>query len=328
MNKKTAVILMTMAMASVPAGAFAAATDVTAEQLLADAAVYFMDAPGVDGTMGFKMEGSMAVSSEDSPETSMGLSVKGNLDVKKAADPLKMAMTGDVTIGFFGQSIPTTMEMYMIQDGEDVDVYHLENSQGNQDGTWRHERKELDDVWEGWEPDERAEFKEEFLEELAEARIKLNWDIQDTGKTYDVTGQLTYDDLLPLIAEIEDDDDADREELEMAKKLLKALKVNISASFDKETHGLLKAHIDLADTDLAALNQELADILAESMDMGTGASTKITFDLKDSSFDTEYSYDSVPEITVPDEALQTPADRNDAWDDDWDDDWDEEEDDD
>lgn len=308
MKKKAAVILMTMVITGIPAGAFAAETaDVTAEQLLADAITYFFDAPGVDGTMGFNVEGSMAISSEDSPETSMGLSVKGDFDVKKAADPLKLALDGDVTIGFFGQSIPTAIEMYMIQDGENVDIYHLEDSQGSEAGSWQHEREELEDIWENWDPDEREEFKKEFLEELDDAKIKLNWNVQDMGETYDVTGQLTYDDLLPLVEELEEDDDMDQEELDMVKTFFQVLKVNINASFDKETHGLLTAHVDLADTDLEALNQKLSDLLAESMGMENGSSTTIKFDMKENSFDAEYHYDSVPEITVPDEALQTPA---------------------
>ncbi|MDO5540094.1 MAG: hypothetical protein Q4F83_08450 [Eubacteriales bacterium] len=310
MNKKMIAIAMTMVVASVPVGVFAEETaDVTAQQLFTDAAAYAIEVPGMTGSLQFGGEGSLKISGEGSPEASFGASVSGAFDLKKAADPLKMEMSGNFKTGVLGQNINMDMEMYVVQDGDMIDSYFKGSSNG-EETPWEHDRQNFDGIWEEMSVSGPEEFKEKMKELLEEAKIEIDWDITEDNDACEMTGQLSYAELLPMIEEMEDDNSMTEEEREILEDIMGCLKMNINCTFDKETHALLKAHVDFDGSDMDSFGEMISELFAQEMaesGVNSAGQTQFTVELKSCEMDLEFNYDSVPEITVPEEALQTAA---------------------
>lgn len=305
MKKKTAAITMAMVIAAIPAGAYAQDTaNLTAEQLFADAMSYAIEAPQMTGTMSFSGEGSMKISGEGSPESSFGMAAGGDLEIKKTADPLKLQMTGNINAGLLGQSINADMDMYAIEseDGKTIDTYVKMISNGAE-SPWDHDSDDFEGIWEEMDVSGPDEFKEKMTEALGKVQLKTDWDIQEQGDTCVMSGQFTYADILPIIEESEED--MTEEERQMAEDILECLKVNVNCTFAKDTHALLKADINLDDSDMDTLGKTISDLIVQSMQESgaTGSAMNLAFELGACGYSVEFNYDSAAEITVPEEAL-------------------------
>lgn len=310
MNRKMAAITITMVMAGIPAGVLAEEpADITAQQLFIDAAAYSIEVPGMTGSLQFEGEGSLKISGEDSPATSLGAAAGGALTFKKAADPLEMEMNGNFKVGLLGLSINMDMEMYAVQNGDMLDSYFKGNANG-QETPWEHDRQKFEGIWEGMDVSGTEEFKEKLEEALDTVKLEIDWEITEETDTYEIAGQLSYGDLLPVIEEMEGEDDMSAEERAMLENIMDCMKMNVNCTFDKETHALLSAHIDFDDSDMSSLGEMISELFVQGMTasgMNSASQTKVEMELESCAMDMEFGYDSIPEISVPEEALQTAA---------------------
>ncbi|MCD7832768.1 MAG: hypothetical protein LUH00_02090 [Lachnospiraceae bacterium] len=253
--------------------------------------------------------------SDDTTSSSIGIFVGADYEIQATLDPLATALTGTMTISTFGEGETIDMEMYMISGDDTVDTYiYTEDSTSDEEGegTWDYASVSTED------------YDLQPLIDLSESvdySKLVNWGIDFTlaSEAADYDGTECYlltavmdsstvtrilEKAEELAAETGEDisdltEDAD---LDSALELLDGMQVKVEYYIDTTTYLPVAMHVDLNDSDLAAMNDYLEEYLASE-----GDSSTIEIIINDLSMDYTMSYDDVDEITVPQEALDAIA---------------------
>lgn len=111
----------------------------------------------------------------------------------------------------------------------------------------------------------------------------------------------TFAAVLDKTSELAGQDLSADESFASAMQLLEGLKINLSYDIDTETFLPVGMHLDLNDSDLSVIEELVSSYLTSAMSSEEPLTVSIA--LNDLSVNAVNTYDTVTEITVPDEAL-------------------------
>lgn len=299
MKRKLLTLTLVLSMCSVPVYADDAAT---VESVLQGMQEYSASAASEAVTMNMNLDAALKIASEEAPETSIPVVMTGNFDMKAIQDPMKMAMNGALKMAAMGQSEDMSMEMYMTmsEDGK-ADTYVNATAEGEESG-WQHSSVDMNEMLSAFGASSMEELSYKSFEDLL--GVDLDWTLTEADDAYTLETTFAFSDMMPVIeASMKAAGEAaDEEEMAMAEEILGAFKMNMSYVLDKDTYATRSCHIDFNDSDMAVIN----DMIAESMGSAFGSeddSTEISFVLNDFSINMEFSSETVESIEIPEEAL-------------------------
>lgn len=258
-------------------------------------------------TMDMDMNLDAAINISDSQTTStLAIGMTGGFDVAAAMDPFGMSMDGSFKVSALTQAQEMTMKMYGVvgEDGS-FDTYTYAQESADQPGQWVYQSED--------------DFDMNQIMELSKTTISASdyaeWGLNFTlaPEAADVNGTECYalsavidkdalNTMITKVSELAGQDLPSSDELSLAMSYIDGLQMNITYYVDTATYYPVSAHIDFNGSDLSTINS----LLATSMgDLGEGTSAELV--LNDFSMDMALDYSAVPEITVPQEALDAVA---------------------
>lgn len=116
-----------------------------------------------------------------------------------------------------------------------------------------------------------------------------------------VIDSTTFSTILTAASALSGQDLTEDESVAMAMEILDGLKINLAYYIDTTTFLPVKMHMDMNDSDLAAIEQLLSAYITSSMQ--SEETIAVTIALNDLSMDMTSVYDTITEIVIPDEAL-------------------------
>ena len=116
-----------------------------------------------------------------------------------------------------------------------------------------------------------------------------------------VIDSTTFSTILTAASALSGQDLTADESVAMAMEILDGLKINLAYYIDTTTFLPVKMHMDMNDSDLAAIEQLLSAYITSSMQ--SEETIAVTIALNDLSMDMTSVYDTITEIVIPDEAL-------------------------
>lgn len=313
--KKILAMGLALSMCAVPFTAFAE-EEVTPESLMEAMEEYSQSVTSMSMPMTMNLNTSLSVASEDAPETAFDILLNGGFDVKYILNPMTMSMNGEFEVSAMGMNEGMSMEMYMTssEDGSTIDSY-VNMIAADEESGWQHTTMDMTELFAAFGVSSMEELNSMSVEDLLGMDSLLEWTVEETDSTYELSSQLLFSDLMPII---EDSmglagEELGEEEMAIVESLLGAFTMNMSYSLDKETKAALTAHIDFNDSDLTVINQLINMFMSYDSESEEGTTTETTLTLNDFSMDMTYTYDDVEEIVVPEEALNAETiDANDV----------------
>ena len=303
--KKLLAMTLALSVCATPFTAFAE-EEVTAESLLAAMQEYNMNVDSISMPMTMNLDAALKVVSADAPETSLGISMTGGFDAKEILDPLSMSMTGEFELSAMGMNEAMSMEMYMTSsdDGSVVDTY-MNMIAADEESGWQHVTMDMAEILASFGATSMDELNNMSMEDMLGMDTPMEWTIEETDSTYEMSAQLLFSDLMPLIEEsmATIGEDIGEEEMMLVEMILGSFAMDMSYSLDKETKAALSAHVDFNNSDLTFLNQMISMAMASSMGTEDGEIPEMAIVLNDFSMDMTYTYNDVSEIVVPEDAL-------------------------
>lgn len=316
MRKKMFTAAMALMITALPAAAYAAEPGITAQQLFEDAAVYLAQADQVQMKFTTDNAGALSLASEGGPSSSFGGAVKGGGEIIRNSNPLRVYMKGDLTMGMMGISYKAGGELYMMEseNGENMDLYATMNV-GPEAIGWMHDSTPAADMWSDFGVSSEDEFEkiltELFQEELPE--LPFEWTVEETESSYTVSynknGAELYRELEKFVEEQGGDMELTDEERELVNEVMSCIMIDATAVFDKETHALESAKLDLSSSDAAGLGEKLTELMQEEFSaeaeeiLESVEDMLIGLELESAYAEMTCSYENVPEITVPQEVI-------------------------
>lgn len=313
--KKILAMGLALSMCAVPFTAFAE-EEVTPESLMKAMEEYSQSVTSMSMPMTMNLNASLSVASEDAPETAFDILLNGGFDVKYILNPMTMSMNGEFEVSAMGMDEGMSMEMYMTssEDGSTIDSY-VNMIAADEESGWQHTTMDMTELFAAFGVSSMEELSSMSVEDLLGMDSLLEWTVEETDTTYELSAQLLFSDLMPII---EDSmglagEELGEEEMAIVESVLGAFTMNMSYSLDKETKAALTAHIDFNDSDLTVINQLISMFMSYDSESEEGSTTETTLTLNDFSIDMTYTYDDVEEIVVPEEALNAETiDANDV----------------
>lgn len=313
--KKILAMGLALSMCAVPFTAFAE-EEVTPESLMEAMEEYSQSVTSMSMPMTMNLNASLSVASEDAPETAFDILLNGGFDVKYILNPMTMSMDGEFEVSAMGMDEGMSMEMYMTssEDGSTIDSY-VNMIAADEESGWQHTTMDMTELFAAFGVSSMEELSSMSVEDLLGMDSLLEWTVEETDTTYELSAQLLFSDLMPII---EDSmglagEELGEEEMAIVESVLGAFTMNMSYSLDKETKAALSAHIDFNDSDLTVINQLISMFMSYDSESEEGSTTETTLTLNDFSIDMTYTYDDVEEIVVPEEALNAETiDANDV----------------
>lgn len=116
-----------------------------------------------------------------------------------------------------------------------------------------------------------------------------------------VIDSTTFSTILTAASALSGQDLTADESVAMAMEILDGLKINLAYYIDTTTFLPVKMHMDMNDSDLAAIEQLLSAYITSTMQ--SEEAIAVTIALNDLSMDMTSVYDTITEIVIPDEAL-------------------------
>lgn len=311
MKKKMLAFTLTFALCSVPFSAFAEDSAVTAESVLEAMQEYQTGVDSLTSNMTMNLDAALKMSSEDSPETSIGFSMDGAFSLREILKPMKMAMKGDYKISVLGQNQDASMEMYgaLSDDEKTLDTYVNMTAAGEESG-WQHTTMDFEELLKSFGADSLNELSNMNVNEIFGDNVTLNWELEENDSAYLLSAVLNFSELMPMIEEAmkASGEEIPEEEMGLAEDILSSLVMNMTYTIDKETYAQISTHIDFNDSDLTVLNELLAaQISASSGEDSEASIPNMELALNDFSMDMSYSFDDVDEILIPEEAYTSEA---------------------
>ena len=295
MKKKIIFCLTTLGAASMLFGFDSAET---ADSLIEKMQTASLEAEGCTMNMDFNMDIGVNIGDDTSTST-ISIVANGGFDIAANMDPLAMSMDGSMKLSAMGTTEDITMKMYGVtgEDGQFDTYVYTEDSTTGESG-WEHEATEIPGGM------------EELMKQSA------NMDLSEYGLNFelapeaaDVNGTECYlltavmdsssfQTLIDKSAELTGEDLSSDDDVAMVLSMLDGIKLKFEYYVDTASYLPVKFHMDLNDSDMAAINQYAAMAMGE---MAEGSSVEIV--LNDVSFDADMAYGAANDITVPAEAL-------------------------
>lgn len=295
MKKRILFCLATLGAASMLFGFDSAET---ADSLMEKMQTASQEAEGCTMDMDFNMDIGLNIGDGTSTST-LNIVANGGFDIAANVDPLAMSMDGSMKLSAMGTNEDITMKMYGVtsEDGQFDTYVYTEDSTTGESG-WEHEVTEIpggiDELMKMSADMDLSEYGLDF--ELAPEAVDV-----DGTECYLLTAVMdstSFETLINKSAELTGEDLSSDEDVAMVLSMLDGIKIKFEYYVDTATYLPVKFHMDLNDSDMAAINQYAAMAMG---DMGEG--TTVEIDLNDVSFDAAVAYGAANDITVPEEAL-------------------------
>lgn len=295
MKKKVLFCIATLGAASMLFGFDSAET---ADSLMEKMQTASQEAAGCTMDMDFNMDVNLNIGDGTSTST-MNIVANGGFDIAANMDPLAMSMDGSMKLSSMGTNEDITMKMYGVtsEDGQFDTYVYTEDSTTGESG-WEHEATEIPGGM------------EELMKQSANIDLNeygLNFELAPEAADVDgtecylltaVMDSASFQTLIDKAAELSGEDLSSDDDVAMVLSMLDGIKLKFEYYVDAATYLPVKFHMDLNDSDMAAINQYAAMAMG---DMGEGTTIEIV--LSDVSFDASMVYGGANDITVPEEAL-------------------------
>lgn len=322
MKRKFLTAVLSLSMCFTSFTAFAA-EDTSAEELLKKQSEFSQNAESMsmDMDMNFDFDFLMSNTSEDGTPQDFGMTMKMSSDmlVEMLMEPMKVAVSGTMeletnTPGEEKETVDMLSYCTASEDGTTMDVYSQDPN-----GEWIHTQMDMAETM--------NQFGVSSLNELMVMEPDLSmygdvsdWSVNESENEYEVSGQMKLSDMsetmMPVIMEslgASGDETTETMVTTVVDTILDCFVINLSYSLDKETCAVKSMHMDFNDSDLTPLTDLIKSALALSGDTEAVDNMDLTIALNDFTIDATCQYDTVDEITIPEEALNSEVfDVNDA----------------
>lgn len=317
MKRKVLAAALTLSMCFTPFTAFAAegTSDITAEELLKKESEFSQNAKSMsmDMDMNFDFDFLMSNTSEDGTPQDFGLTMKMTADmlVEALMDPMTVSTTGTMemetnTPGTEKETVDLNTYCAVSEDGTKMDVY---SEDPETPGEWVHTQMDMTET-----------LKQLGVSSLNEMMTKQpdlsmfgdmsDWKVSENDTEYEVSGQMKFSDMsemiMPAILDslgASGDETTETMVTTVVDTVLDCFVINLSYTLDKETCAAKAMHMDFNDSDLSALTDLIKSMLALSGDAEEMEGLDMNIALNDFTIDATCQYDTVDEITIPEEAL-------------------------
>jgi hypothetical protein len=266
-------------------------------------------AAGIDGMsieMTINVDAPLNISDGTNTST-LAINADGSFTADYTVSPFAMKMDGSISLSALTANETVSEQAYLVTDengGVKMYVYAEDSTTG--EGEWTVQT--MDEL---------------NIEELMAKSASLSMtDMADWGITFELASEAadvdgtecyllstsmdvtTLETLLDKSTEMTGEELPD--ELSSYLSLLDGLKLDLTYYVDAATYLPIKVHMDMNDSDLTIINQLItAQLAGFSSDEAAASTAELV--LNDLSIDAAYTYGSVAEITVPQEALDAEA---------------------
>lgn len=247
--------------------------------------------------------------SDGTTTSSLGLNASGNLGYDALLDPLSMKMEGSYEFSMLGQGQSQSMQLYVVPDetGAYKSYSYLEDA-GTGEGSWYVQ--------------ENQDVNAQELTALIQSATENAGQLTDMGfeltlapEAADVDGTECYllsttidssaiGTLLEKSAQITGQDLTNNQDVATALSVMEGIVLKIEYYVDTATFLPVKIHMDLNSSDFSTIESLLTSFAGMAASDEAPEST-ISLTVNDASLDMLMSYDTVSEITVPDEAVSS-----------------------
>ena len=245
--------------------------------------------------------------SDGTTTSALDLKASGNVSYDALLDPFSMKMEGSYDFSMLGQGQSQSMQLYVVPDetGAYKSYSYLEDA-GTGEGTWYVE--------------ETQSVSAQDITALIQSASQNAGQLTDMGleltlapEAADVDGTECYllstqvdsssiGSLLEKCAEITGEDLTANQDVAMALSMLDGLNLNIEYYIDTATYLPVKIHMDLNGSDFSTIEALLSSAVGMAASEEAPESS-VGLTVNDASLDIMMSYDTVSEITVPEDAV-------------------------
>ena len=302
MKKKLLVGFLSLGMISLLCGFDSAQT---ADTVLDSMQKASSEADNMSMDMAMNMDISIDVGDGTTTST-LAVGMDGGFQIDYLLNPLSMMMDGNFSISAMGQNQDMARTMYVManEDGT-VDSYVYTEDAATGEAGWEHSSSDMgismEELMEMQGSITAADYAEWGLTfELApEAADVDGTECYLLSTTIDAA---TLDTMLNKVAELSGASvsEEDLSAIDEALAYLDGLAINLEYYVDAATFLPVQMHMDFNSSDLGVLNDLIASSLGEAAE-----GTTVTVNLTDFSIDAAMSYDTVADISVPQEAIDS-----------------------
>ncbi|MFR8548977.1 MAG: DUF6612 family protein [Lachnospiraceae bacterium] len=245
--------------------------------------------------------------SDGATTSTLGLNASGNLSYDAVLDPLSMKMEGSYEFSMLGEGQSQSMQLYLVPDetGAYKSYSYLEDA-ATGEGTWylqegmAVEAQELTDLVKS-----ASENMGGFTDLGIELTLAPEAADVDGTECYLLTATIdsaSISSLLEKTSAITGEDLTADEDIALALSVLDGIALNVEYYVDTTTFLPVKMHMDLNSSDFSTIEALLTSATGMAAAEGAPEST-VGLTVNDASLDIVMSYDTVSEITVPEEAV-------------------------
>ncbi len=280
----------------------------TADSILEKVTAAYESTEDFSAEIDFNLDSSLEVT-DDKASSAIAMTIDGDLSAAYTMDPHAVQAGGTITLNTLGLGQDMEGQLYAVPDEDgSFDVYAFTKQTEDDPGTWTFvettgalDFEELRDV-------SRAvsigDFSRWNLSELTFTLAEQPAEIDGT-ECYELTTEIdSANELFMKLFETADDavSENSKKLLDLLLDNLTGLKMKITYYISTTDYLPISVHIDMSDSDLTTLS----DLLVKNFESYLKGAD-ITLVPKELTIDLKLSYEAVPEITVPQEALDAVA---------------------
>lgn len=303
MRKRLLLGLVTLSAASMLCGFDSAETAESIFDKMTEASA----SAAAGGTAGLVLDFDAALNVSDG-ETTSQVPITFGMDFTTAfsMEPFAMSMEGSYELSALLQK-SQVLKMYAAADDDgSLKAYSYIEDSATGEGEWTVDSDDSLNITELLANSQNAAFSFADMQEMGltfelapEAAEANGTECYLLSTTIDAS---TLDTMMQKATEITGQELPETDSLDTALALLEGLNMNLEYYVDTATYLPVSIHMDLDGSDLSALNTLIGAYMSNLASEDAPAST-VDFVINNCALDMNFDYSSVPEITIPEEAL-------------------------
>lgn len=330
MKRKFLAVVLSFAMCLTPLTAFAAENEteataqadgssVSADELLKKEEEFSKGVSSTSSDMSMLIDLTIGTSqtNEDGETQDFASTINMDMDMHVDAiiDPIKAAVSGSLAMKMDDSEIMSLdLSSYALasEDGTMMDVY-TKQPVDETESAWSHVQMDMSEML--------AQFGVSSFSELAnlsdsdvlggaDMENLFQWEVSEEADTYILSAQVKLGDMsdtiMPLLEsslQSSGEEDASLDAVEpMISMIINGIVMNYSITMDKETCAPTAFHVDFNDSDWSSI-ESMAQMFMAGYSGESESQPSFSLTFNDFSIDGTYEYDTVTDITVPEEAL-------------------------
>ncbi|MCI5862690.1 MAG: hypothetical protein SOR59_03075 [Lachnospiraceae bacterium] len=287
-------IATTMGAAGMVLSGCGAAAPASKEALIEDGLKKIAESSSLSATIGQNSKINVVVADKN-----IDLNLKNNIDIEQMLPDGSSHIKGDTELSVSGFKENSALEMYMVEEGDNVNVYTGTKTLSGDNFTWNVYSKKKGDTTAEFDPGKITEIINGIKNVNDKLELKEGTEQYNGSECYVISGSYTLTDLTKGNEEINKafaDGLGVLNGKNISSDILNNVKFNSDIYFDKKTHEIKGIKFDLGDSMTEVINSLIGSV----SDKAAGKKTSISMDNAVVEFKIN-GYNNVKEITVPDE---------------------------